>query len=623
MELQSESKRQSKSDTAESNSNDLSFDTTRAAQIWKQVNDSIMDPIRQTVEIGPAVVNRIDRFNKERDTKPPVDRQSVDWLVVLNLSTQSFGEVSGDNNEKRLQNLKDLADKTKGKPVAIVAQMPFVDVDDFAYNGELLDRYSFLVPNPHHMDRYIVHDGKVTKIDTVNSGGYAHDVSNLLELACDHFKAGKKALIADSHGNGNLGLSGDIGKMTMDQFIEAAKKGVLRDENEKGKNKDKKPFDLIDFDACLMGQDDVMRLLKPITNHVVASAETEGGRGQDLITPIEKIIANPKMSGSELADTMVETARLQPVNKDVAKQKPPQNIYEWLNSVVNPWTDVDKKSEGEKSVTIETLAHYDLTHIDEFSGELDKLGEALTKAIEDPKNRKTLDRLIDNAPVYADYFFFASDKRDLKVFVETIMDSVSRGDLSDPDQKIRIHAGRLLDAHKKLVKSYSGFGDFGSNGGLTSYVPDRETLDFHIAARDKVSACGLRESVENPPADFATDRETYLQSLNDLVVQTKRNIEAEYVHVSQSTRDDAMVKWKDCDAALKKLEAAKDLESTFKALHEMRQAAAALESTKHFQTMVADEEKELKAEIDKEYKDELVNPDMGWGKFRTKLRHLD
>lgn len=623
MELQSESKRQSKSDTAESNSNDQSFDMTQAAQIWKKVNDSIIDPVRQIAEIGPAVADRVARFKNEHNTKAPADRQSVDWLVVLNLSTQSFGEVSGDNNEKRLQNLKDLAAKTKGKPVAIVAQMPFVDVDDFAYDGELLERYSFLVPNPHHMDRYIVHDGKVTKIDTVNSGGYSYDVTNLLEMGCDHFKADKKALIADSHGNGNLGLSGDIGKMTMDQFIEAAKKGVQRDEKDKGDNKDKKPFEIIDFDACLMGQDDVMRLLKPITNHVVASAETEGGRGQDLITPIEKIIANPKMSGSELADTMVETARLQPVRTDVAKQKPAQNIYEWLDNIVNPWIDVEKKSAGAKSVTIETLAHYDLTHIDEFSGELDKLGEALTKAIEDPKNRQTLDRLIDNAPVYADYFFFASDKRDLKVFVESIMDAASREELNDPDQKIRIHAGRLLDAHKKLVKSYSGFGDFGSNGGLTSYVPDRETLDFHTAARNNVSACDLREAAENPPADFATNRAKYLENLNDLVLRTKRNIEAEYVHVSQRTRDEAMVKWEDCDAALKKLETAKNLDSTLKALHELRQTASELEGTKHFQTMIADEEKELKAEIDKEYKDELVNPDMGWGKFRTKLRHLD
>lgn len=607
---------------------DIKEGAEQAADAFSKWRQATLAPVQMYMEMVPALGARLERAGREMLSEPPKQKHDVDWLVVMDLTTRSYGSQTGDNNERRLRHLETIAKESKGKPVAIVVQMPYLDVSDGDYDGELLDKYSSVVPHPHHIDRYIVYDGKVTKLDTVNSGGYAYDLTKLVSLAGTMFNGDRTALFMDSHGMGGKGLSGDTGDVTMKEFVEALKTGLKKANGNQQKDRDNTPLDLMDFDACFMGNHEVMRLLRPLTNHVVASAHTEGGRGQNFVAPLRSILNNSRITPAKIAEIMVETARNQPVCRDLTKHQPSgkkEDLWMYLdtkNEQKESGAEADDKCE--KTPSIATLAHYDLRHITEFQKELDQFGDALCAVVGDPKNRRTIDKLIADITVYGKDGWYVPDKRDVKTFVESVLDAVNKKELPDPDQFIRIHGGRLLDSHKKLVRSYSGFDNYISYGGLSTFLPDRQGLDFHPVAVDRISASQFRQSAEEPPdLSVAATKKKYVEDLDWQMARMDRQINAAAENTDQKILETARHKWKTLGESLAKLKVASQLSDTLQALSAMRKAAKELEETEFFQSMTMEEEKELKDDIDKEYKAELVNASGGWGKFRLALRRLD
>ncbi len=539
------------------------------------------------------VGQRIERLCNETTAQKPKEPTAVDWLVAIDITTKDFGH--GDNLEMRKAHLASLAAETKGKPVAIVAQFAIADVDK-----KQMDKYSWVVPHPYHVDRYLIRDGKMDKLDTVNSGGYAADVKNLLSFATGQFKGAKLALMIDSHGAGNRGLTGDTGSTTIPDFVDAVKKGM------QGRDK----LDLIDFDACFMGQNGVIGRLRPLTNNVVASAETEGGLGQDLVTPIRSLLKDSKMDGAQLANVMIETARLTKAPVDVVSPKPPEprNVYQWLQQSLTP-----KDTETVKRVPVKTLAHYELTHYEQFQSELDQFGTGLCAVMKDPKNLRTINRLLDSVPAYG-----GRDKIDLKSFVEGIVDAATTGKLDDPGNTLRIHGGRVLDAHKKIVPSYSGFYEYSSRGGLSFYAPESSELQFQKRALDRTWAADFTRSCQNPP-DLSSKKDEYVKQLDARLKGAATEI-SKSDETDENVLNDVKLKWHAADGAVKQLKTASSIKETFDALTAMRNAAMELETSDFFKNKIAQNEKKIRKELEEYYKKELITPDGGWGKFREALR---
>lgn len=559
-----------------------------------------LDSLRSAARVVPAVADRVERsINGVRADKVPPAPVAVEWVMAINIATKDFGK--GDNIQRRLDELNNLAANTKGKPVAITVQVAHYDLPKDAPKKA----YEFFVPTPYHVDQYVIHDGKMTKTGSLNSGGYAGDVKELLSFTAKQFDAKKSALLIDSHGNGNAGLSGDMGTATMAQLTKAIDVGWPGD----GK------IDVIDFDSCLMAQEGVLKALRPLTDHVVASPETERALGQDLTKTVKALIEHPEMTPDEFAETMVEIARLQPLPIE-RKEVKVQNFYDLLEKL--------KPQEGEKipPVQVRTLAHFSLVNYEKFRSRLDDYGDALSEAVKDPKNRQTIDRLIGDSPSYGDWFGEAGECKDLKSFVDSMFREIGRGKISDPDGQLRITGGRVLDSHKKLVPSYSGFEAFGARGGLSDFLPERYTLDFHKRARNWIStgdysaACTNMELLAESPTKFI-----------EAIDKNLKNVDAEMKKMEKdaydSEWDEATRAYKAAQDAVKAYRSASDTKSTLQALADLKKTASELGGTKLFQDRLAAEERKWKKEIDEKYREQLVDTKSGWGRFRQSLRRLD
>lgn len=558
------------------------------------------DSLKSYGRLVPAVANRVERaingVKTEKDAAAPV---SVDWVMAINIATKDFGK--GDNIQRRLEELSNLAEKTKGKPVAITVQVAHYDLPKDSAESV----YKFFVPTPYHVDQYVIHDGKMTKSGSLNSNGYAGDVKELLSFTAKQFDAKKSALLLDSHGNGNAGMTGDMGKATLAELTKALDVGWPGD----GK------IDLIDFDSCLMAQEGVLNSLRPYAEHVVASPETERALGQDLTKTVKAMIDRPEMTPEEFATTMVELARLQPLPVE-RKEVRIKNFYDILEAL--------KQQKGDKipDVQVRTLAHFSLANYEKFRSRLDDFGDALLKAVEDPKNRQTIDRLIDNAPSYGDWFGEPGECKDLKSFVDSIFREIGRGKISDPDGQLRITGGRVLDSHKKLVPSYSGFDEYGSRGGLSDFLPERYTLDFHRRARNWIATGDYSAACGN--LDLLAENSTkYI----DAIDKELKNVDAEMKKLEDKATDsewnEARRAYRAAEDAIKAFRTASDTRSTLQAMADLKKTATELTETRLFKDRLAAEERKWKKEIDDKYAEQLVDTKSGWGRFRQSLRRLD
>ena len=99
------------------------------------------------------------------------------------------------------------------------------------------------------------------------SGGYGHDI-----LTNDTFKLYE---LMDSFNN--------------TEFIKSGNK-----------------FEIIDFDACIMGNVEIVAALGPYTDYFVISPESEPGDGQEYTTWLNAVKEHPEMNGFELGKTIVD-----------------------------------------------------------------------------------------------------------------------------------------------------------------------------------------------------------------------------------------------------------------------------------------------------------------------------
>jgi hypothetical protein len=67
-------------------------------------------------------------------------------------------------------------------------------------------------------------------------------------------------------------------------------------------------LDLLDFDACLMGQSTVLDHMNSVADDVVASASYEKGSTQNLNAWLTDLLQNPEMDGEALGNTIVHDA---------------------------------------------------------------------------------------------------------------------------------------------------------------------------------------------------------------------------------------------------------------------------------------------------------------------------
>lgn len=298
--------------------------------------DLAMPGLSLSYKLGKAMGKELAQLfdgDKPLEIVPDKNEQKKqDWLIAMNLATDFSGDCS---IEKRSAKLKELAKSTEGKNVSIVVQST-----------------SKTEKGDYKLARFIIKDGKVQELKSPGAAkGYGDDVESLIKFATGSFPSKNFGLILDSHGEGNEGLTGDIGKLSMADFGKHVKNGLKASGHEK--------LDFLQFDCCLMAQNGVLESVKDIAKHVVASAEPQGVNSDTAAADnknLEKLLKDPAMSAAKLAEICVSEA------KDVKG--------------------------------FDTLAHFDMEKYGAFRKSLDSFGDELAKAMENKEQAKSIQEII-------------------------------------------------------------------------------------------------------------------------------------------------------------------------------------------------------------------------------------
>lgn len=145
-----------------------------------------------------------------------------------------------------------------------------------------------------------VNSEMIMSLGEVNQGEPAALIDFVL-WAAENYPAEHYALIMSDHGGGWDGFgwdqTGGDDQLTMpelDQAFSAITESLGR------------KFDLIGFDACLMSQLEVIKLLAPYADVAVLAEETEPGYGWAYDYTLPELVANPGISAAELGQLFVQ-----------------------------------------------------------------------------------------------------------------------------------------------------------------------------------------------------------------------------------------------------------------------------------------------------------------------------
>ena len=456
--------------------------------------------------------------DKPPTTPTPVDGSTVlprtNWTVAINLTTtlDVVVDPSKDNSplthagaRNKAAQLLDLAESTKGKPLTLVVQNAEPDPHFHPSLGKATDYSSDEKSAPRNgmlLHSYLIHDGKIDELPVRPSAGIAADTQALLETAGKQAPSDRIALISQSHGGGPDGIEGDTGSATLEQVNSAIQNGL------KGSGHDK--LDVLDFDACSMGNSRVLTGLGQSARQIVASTETEnagatGADGQNERAMIQALIAKPDMTAAQLAAQTVKIADAG-LNDD---RQPGQN--------------------GQRKSGTNSLSQYDTSKIDQFNNAVSDLGNAMNTAWANEKNHGAIRADMDNTPLSTQREghlgqYPGVDVRDAKTFATNLVRDIDRRTISDPDGNLRRAAEAMLTSRDALIPNYHGAnqGGYDKQGGVSLFMPGNEFLDNQARAKENNNIARLADMTTDGKSAHLSSREYLLQDLDNGISAGKK-----------------------------------------------------------------------------------------------------
>lgn len=210
-------------------------------------------------------------------------------------------------------------------------------------------------------------------------------------------------------------------------------------------------FEMLGFDACLMGQLEVMSAIAPHARYAVASEETEPAIGWAYASFLKALNKKPEMSGGELGEAIVKSYIAQDFR-----------ITDKQARLVYADGDYTAKSVADDLMVDTTLSTIDLGALQNLNAALNKLALALM----------TVDQsLVAEARAYAQSYTSVFDEKippsyiDLGHFVALLLESVD-------DAQVITAAKQVQLALEKSVSSETHGKDRPGSNGLSIYFPN-------------------------------------------------------------------------------------------------------------------------------------------------------
>jgi hypothetical protein len=363
------------------------------------------------------------------------------WLVMLYQNADDEvleQDIFIDLNEAEIVGSTDA--------VTIVSQLDRYQ-GAFEGDGDWTTSKRFLVTQDDDLDA--IHSQEIADLGEIDSGN-KDSLIDFAAWAIQTYPAEHYVLILSDHGAGWEGGWNDDEPVAESSFrmqdIDDALGTILSKTNIG-------VFELVGFDACLMGQVEVMSAIAPHARFAVGSEETEPSLGWAYASFLKTLNDNPGMSGKELGQAIVDSY----INQDF-------RITDDQARRIFAEGDFSAESVAADLVKENTLTAVDLGAIHNLDAAINDLATALSKVDQSS---------VAEARAYAQSYtsVFGDDVPpsyiDLGHFADLLLEGVSDPQVTEAAQNVK----RALAS--SVIAEMHGSERPGSHG-LTLYFPNSE-----------------------------------------------------------------------------------------------------------------------------------------------------
>ena len=171
----------------------------------------------------------------------------------------------------------------------------------FTGDGDWTDTRRYLIQQDNDLNH--IASPVVESVGEVDTGN-PQTLIDFVTWAIQHYPAKKYALVMSDHGGG---WTGGFSDMSASSYSDLSIPEIVSSIEQIRQNTGIDKFELITFDACLMGQIEVFGSLYPYSNYMVASEEVIPGYGLSYAAWLGQLSQNPNMDGNALAHSIVST----------------------------------------------------------------------------------------------------------------------------------------------------------------------------------------------------------------------------------------------------------------------------------------------------------------------------
>jgi hypothetical protein len=373
------------------------------------------------------------------------------WLVMLYQDADDEileEDIFTDLNEAELVG--------SSEKVTIVSQMDRYN-GGFSGDGDWTTVKRFLIKKDEDLEH--IKSTEIADLGELDSG----DPQTLIDFATwaiQTYPAEKSVLILSDHGAGWLGGWNDNdpnpeSSFTTNKIDNALRKIVTAT----GIGQ----FELVGFDACLMSQVESVTALVPYAKYAVASEEVEPALGWAYAASLSQLVANPQMSGSDLANAIVSTYVTEDIRitDDNSRRKLVRETFESQGNL--------SAEDVAKGMSVDTtLTAIDLSAMSDLHVALNNLAVALTET-----NPKPIARARSYTQSYESVFgpMDPPSYIDLGHFTNLLGDKIK-------DEKVINAIEKVQAAISKAVLSEKHGGQRPGSTGFSIFFPASKTYSW-------------------------------------------------------------------------------------------------------------------------------------------------
>ncbi len=268
------------------------FNTLPTVPVTTAVSTTISQPLASTLQ--PPTPSPTLRATKPAQPTPTSNAEIADWTLLIYMNADNNLELAGllDMNEMEMAG--------DSERVNVLVQVDRA-IGESDLDGDWTETRRYLMRGDD--DPQAINAELLQRLGEGNMGD-PRALADFLQWGMAAYPANKYALVLWNHGVGWQGISFDedvssnegdgIDYLSLDELDAALAEGLAG-----------RKLDLIGFDACLMGQLDVLNAIRPYAQVAVGSEELTPGAGWDYEALLRHLYANPQMDAAQLGTQIV------------------------------------------------------------------------------------------------------------------------------------------------------------------------------------------------------------------------------------------------------------------------------------------------------------------------------